>query len=495
MLHDEPGLAVRRAFLPDPEWLPATTAERAALPLLCLDDGTPAAAADALCFSLAYEPELLGLLRCLEMAGVPLLRRDRTARDPLIVVGGPITNSNPLPLVPIADVIALGEGEVLVGPLAAALRAGGGREAARAALRGQPHFLVPGDGDEHPAALPALATADDDRLPAAGPIVTPHSALAGMALVEAARGCSRGCTFCVMGRWTGGGMRAAPVERILAAVPAHAHRVGLVGAAVSDHPRIDDVVAALVESGREVGLSSLRADRLDDRFVALLKAGGYRTMTVAADAPSEVLRARMEKRIKETHLLAAAALAARHGMTRMKVYTIVGLPGETDADLEELARLTGQLAHHVPIAVTASLFVPKYNTPMAAAPFCGRAEGRARLARLKTLLARAGRGNGRRHAVDLRPVSPREAWLEYRISQGGPAVGHAAVAAYHAGGSTGAWERALAATPGCEPLWSRADTPDAAWAYRPGGRRDFPYRAGIEFPPAITSARSFAAHS
>jgi hypothetical protein len=139
--------------------------------------------------------------------------------------------------------------------------------------------------------------------------------------------------------------------------------------------------------------------------------------------------------------------------------------------------------------------VPKFNTPMAAAPFCGRAEGRARLRRLEGLLARAGRGNGRRHMVDVRPVSPREAWLEYRVSQGGPAVGEAAVAAYRAGGSYGAWERALAATPGCDPLWSRADTPDAAWAYRPGGRRDFPYRAGIKAPSDSTTSTDFAFHS
>ena len=91
------------------------------------------------------------------------------------------------------------------------------------------------------------------------------------------------CTFCVMRRTTNGGMRLVSPERVMELVPEHARRVGLVGAAVTDHPKIVDIVRQLVESGRGVGISSLRADRLTPEFVELLLRGGYRTLTIASD--------------------------------------------------------------------------------------------------------------------------------------------------------------------------------------------------------------------
>src|SRR5690606_25239753 len=121
-----------------------------------------------------------------------------------------------------------------------------------------------------------------------------------------------------------------------AGIPAHARRVGLVGAAVTDHPRIADIVAGVVESGRELGISSLRAERLTDDLVGLLARGGSRTLTVAADGASERLRRSLERRTSETHLLNVARLAAKHGLHTLKLYLMVGVPGETDDDIDEL---------------------------------------------------------------------------------------------------------------------------------------------------------------
>src|SRR6202044_3793414 len=113
----------------------------------------------------------------------------------------------------------------------------------------------------------------------------PNTVLADMFLIETERGCSRGCAYCVMRRSTNGGMRIVPAERILETIPADAKRVGLVGAAVSDHPKIVEIVNALADRGCEVGLSSLRPDRLarGDQFVAALARVGYRTLTTAMD--------------------------------------------------------------------------------------------------------------------------------------------------------------------------------------------------------------------
>ena len=122
-------------------------------------------------------------------------------------------------------------------------------------------------------------------------------------------------------------MRLVPPERIYALLPAELKRVGLVGAAVTDHPRLPAILHHIVvERGLEVGISSLRADRLTSELVGLLKGGGYRTLTVASDGASERMRELVERRTREKHLLRAAELAREHGLRTLKVYMMVGLP-------------------------------------------------------------------------------------------------------------------------------------------------------------------------
>src|SRR5262249_43352265 len=161
---------------------------------------------------------------------------------------------------------------------------------------------------------------------------------------EAERGCSRGCTYCVMRRSTNGGMRIVPMEKILATIPEDAKRVGLVGAAVSDHPKIAAIVRSLAERGCEVGLSSLRPDRLNDDFVGALKLAGYRTLTTAMDGASDRMRDVLDRRARIRHLEKAAELARAHGMARLKLYLMVGVPGESDDDIDECVAFTTELS-------------------------------------------------------------------------------------------------------------------------------------------------------
>src|SRR5213078_2013918 len=210
-----------------------------------------------------------------------------------------------------------------------------------------------------------------------------NTVLSAMFLIEPERGCSRGCTYCVMRRTTNGGMRLVSPERVLSYVPAEARRVGLVGAAVTDHPRIKEVVRAIVGSGREVGISSLRADRLDGELVGLLARGGYRTLTTASDGASERLRAAIERKTKEKHLVRAAELARAHGMKGLKLYEMVGLPTETDDDIDELVRFSAELSKVIPLALGVAPFVAKRNTPLDGVPYAGIREVEAKLERLR----------------------------------------------------------------------------------------------------------------
>ena len=445
-LHALPGVAADRAMLPD---------DGARGRFDTLEAGQPVGGYPLLAYSVAYELEIAGVVETLALAGIPALRDERDPRHPIIVGGGPLTFSNPAPLAPFCDVIVIGEGEQLIGELVAAARdAGFDRERLIAALAGRPGFYLP---SVHGEAVPPVAAADDALLPARSVIQTPHTELSDMFLTEAARGCSRGCTYCVMRRSTNGGMRIVAREAIVAGIPEGARRVGLVGAAVTDHPEIAGIVHDVVAGGREVGISSLRADKLTDELVGLLARGGYRTLTVAADGASERMRRVIERSTRAEHLVRSAELARAHKLHALKVYMMLGIPGETDADVDELVALSRELAAiHPHVAYGLAPFVAKRHTPLDGTAFAGIERVEARIARLRRGLAAAGLGG----KVVVRPTSARWAWVEYMIAQGESVAGLAIMDAHRAGGSFAAYRKAFEAR-GVSPTGPRARVPSS----------------------------------
>jgi radical SAM superfamily enzyme YgiQ (UPF0313 family) len=425
-IHDA-GMAADRAFLPDD----VDDFKRQHTPLLTYENERPVGGYPIIATSVAYELEIVGLVEVLELASVPALAKERDTRHPLVIAGGPLTFSNPLPLGPFVDVVLLGEAEEVVIDALRIVFAAKTREAALDEIARLPGAWIPARDGER---LPPVAQVNDELLPARSRVVTPHTELRSMFLVEPERGCSRGCTYCVMRRSTNGGMRLVSPERVFAAIPEHARRVGLVGAAVTDHPKIAAIVRGIVDGGREVGISSLRADRLTDELVGLLARGGYRTLTTASDGASERMREKIQRKTKEKHLVRAAELARQHGMRQLKLYEMIGLPEETDDDLDELARFAGELSKIIPLALGVAPFVAKRNTPLDGTPFAGIREVDHKLDRLS---------RGLRGRVEVRPTSARWAWVEYVLAQGGIEAGLRALAAHRAGGRFAAWKKAF----------------------------------------------------
>ncbi len=424
-IHLHSGSSAERAFLP--ERIEDYRSSRT--PVFTYESESPLSDFPVVAFSISFELEISGFFEMLDLSGIPVLREQRTQKHPLIVVGGPLTNSNPVPLAPFADLIILGEAEELVHAFLDAA-AGLDREDLLARFASVPGCYVPG----RTRILPEIAKASDERLPARSQIITSNTVLSSMFLIEPERGCSRGCTYCVMRRTTNGGMRLVAPEKVLSYVPDHARRVGLVGAAVTDHPRIRDVVREVVGSGRQIGISSLRADRLDEEFVGLLAEGGYRTLTTASDGASQRLRNEVDRKTTEKHLIRAAELVRRFRLERLKLYQMVGLPGETGEDIDELIRFSRELAAITPLSLSLSPFVAKRNTPLDGAPFELIASLAEKLSRLRS---------GLQGIAHVKPSSTRWAWVEYMLSQGGEAAGLAAMDAWRSGGSFGAWKRAF----------------------------------------------------
>jgi len=373
-------------------------------------------------FSVSYELELAGLIRILESSGIPALREQRGEDHPLVMAGGPLTFSNPSTLTPFVDAVLLGECEQELPEVLASMTQCRTREEILGAWAACAGLLVPGIDSR---VEPQLLRADDQFLPAFGPIRTAETELSNMFLVEAERGCSRGCQYCVMRRSTNGGMRIVEPKRIFDCMPPDVQKVGLVGAAVSDHPRIVEIIDELVSRDCKVGLSSLRPDKLKEPFVAALSRAGYRTLTTALDGASERLRSEIDRRGNAEHYVKAAQFARKYGMDRLKLYLMIGLPGETDSDIDECSGFVTELSRIIPVSLGISPFCAKKNTPLDGMPFAGISRVQARLERLRTGLA------GR---AEIRPTSSKWAWVEHVLSQGGAEEGHAVLDALRRGG-------------------------------------------------------------
>jgi radical SAM superfamily enzyme YgiQ (UPF0313 family) len=424
MFNEEDGIACERAFLPDDVEAFARMGEK--LPML--ESGDAVGNADILAFSVSFELDLTNIIRFLELSGINPWRKERDESDPIIMIGGPLTSSNPYPLAPFADIICIGDGEMIVPIVAESWREAEDREDFLEQLEGRPGIYLP-DRMLHE---PLWATAPKEKLPAFSQIVTPHSELSNMYLVEAQRGCPRPCTFC-LARTMYGPNRNNEADDLLGCIPDWVKKVGLVGAALSDFKHTKYVGRKLTERGVKLGVSSIRADTVDEELAQILRDGGLRSFTVASDAPSQRLRDWMKKGISEADLLRTAHISKSLGFSSLKVYMMIGLPPENDDDITELIAFSKQLAGMTKVAMGISPFVPKRHTPHHSDPFAGVDVIEKRFKRIQKEL---------RRDLELRNVSAKWAWVENVIARGGAEIAQAAYMVKD-NESYGAWVKAL----------------------------------------------------
>ncbi len=426
-LNGIPGLACERFFL--------NTATAAPRPLVTLETAHPISRCSAIAFSAACETDLGGIIELLDAAGLAALRDDRAGGTPPVIIGGPLTYVDPRLVAPLADVVVVGEAEPVLARLGRAIAGTRDKAELLEALAGDTAGIwLPGEYPSPPRATHASV----EQLPAIAATWSSEAELKNLFLIEATRGCKRGCAFCVMSaRAHGAGcFRAIDADRILSAIPADAPGVGLVGAAVTDHPQIEALVEAIVDTGRRVSLSSIRADRLTEQLTRTLKRGGLRTLTLAADGTSDHLRRQIHKGIDGTNLIEAAHLAAKVGLKRLKLYAMVGLPSETDEDINEFATLLRELCQTITISVAVQALVPKPGTPLADQEMAPLRTIKQRLELLKKLIAGRAR---------LTPTSPRWSWVDWKLAHGGERAALAAIQAHRQGGTFSAWRKAIEA--------------------------------------------------
>ena len=391
-------------------------------------------------FSLSFELDYVHLVEVLRGAGIPLRAEERDETWPAVIVGGPAVSANPLPVADLVDAVVVGEAEEVLGPLVEALWAGtvGPREDLWQALALVPGVYVPHLGLETPQPVHRQWVRALDDYPTSTVIHTPDTEFSGMYLVETTRGCSRGCRFCMAG-FTTRPKREHSVDSILEQARQGLEwgdRIGLVGAAVSDHSQIDALATGLVDMGARVSASSLRVDLLSEPLLRALAESGTRTLTLAPEAGSERLRQVIRKGVTESDLVHAAERAAHYGFRQLKLYFMLGLPTEGDEDVEAIVTLCERVTSRFRGQLTANVtpFVPKAHTPFQWVAMTPSEVVATRLRRLKQGLKRQG--------ISVKAESPKWSTIQGVLARGDRRLG--CVLTSLEGTSLRSWQRAMA---------------------------------------------------
>ncbi|GAB4483582.1 MAG: radical SAM protein [Thermodesulfovibrionales bacterium] len=428
MLNAFPDIVCERVFLPSDDDL--ATHRRTRSGLFALESKRPLSAFRVLAFSVSFENDFPNILTMLDLAGIPRRRADRDERMPLLIMGGACAFYNPEPLADFFDLCFIGEAEESLAEFLDAYRASSSRRELLDAASGIRGVYLPGayevsyDDRLHRIERKALGKApekvvkrslSDLSLSFPGSVITtPYAEFRDMSLVEAMRGCPWSCRFCVAGRIYKP-VRRKDLSSIIAEVSASkTKKVGLIGPSLSDHPQAADVLSL---ENIDFSITSLRAHPRSAELVRLMKR--HRSVSIAPEAGTQRLRRVINKQITEEDILTTAGLILESGIETLRLYFMVGLPTETQEDIDgilELSRKIRGLARRGTVTLSVSTFVPKPFTPFQWHPMERLPQVKAKLAALRKGLA-AEKGMRVLHDV------PKYAHLQGLFSLGDRRVG------------------------------------------------------------------------
>jgi len=372
--------------------------ERETHPILSVESQRPLSDFAVVAFSISYELDYFNVVSILKASGIPLYAADRDERHPLVIAGGPCIIANPMPLSPFFDCLCIGEAEAILPAMLPILAQGitGQRSDLLKLLAALLGVYVPLHLGT-PVVRQWVQNLND--FPVTSVVLTPDTELGDLYLIEVERGCNWGCRFCLVSN-AFSPMRYRSLDKLIDQAKLglrYRKRIGLVGAAVSDHPQIEELVVKLRQMGAELSISSLRMKPLSQIVLGEMAKGGARTIALAPEAGSQRLRQVIKKGISEEDILESVGKVAEQGIKQLKLYFMIGLPSETDEDVDEITNLTLKCKDILDrqktgcrIVLTISPFVPKAGTPFQWLPMAQPAILNHRLSLLKKSLVPKG---------------------------------------------------------------------------------------------------------
>ena len=377
-----------------------------------VESGRPLTDFAVLAFSVSYELDYFNVVQILKAGGIPLYAADRNESHPLVIAGGPCITANPMPLSPFFDCLCIGEAEPILPAMLPLLNEGIGSKHSELLkkLARLPGVYVPQIWGG--AQIARQWTTKLDDFPTHSVVLTQDTELGDLYLIEVERGCSWGCRFCMVST-TFSPMRFRSIERLIAQAKEglkYRKRLGLVGPAVTDHPHFEELLTGLKGLGAELSISSLRIKPLPTAALQEMAKGGARTIALAPEAGSQRLRQVIRKNFSEDDILKAVAkVAEQPGIEQLKLYFMIGLPSETDDDIEEMVGLTlkckailDRQRTRCRVTLSVAPFVPKAGTPFQWLPMEQLATLQRRFNMLKNQLTPKG----------IRPKAESLAWSQ-----------------------------------------------------------------------------------
>ena len=430
-----------RIFLPEKKELEAY--DKTKTPLMSVETQRPMHQFDVVAFDVTFEMDYFHIPLMLRHGRVPIMGKDRTEFDPIVIAGGPCATFNPEPFADFIDAFIIGEGEGIVSRVLDIIRDGKMEGLDRHAILRQlanisgvyvPSLYVPIYSDDgefkgyHIAeGAPKTIKRHFEMLTSGGETVvaTNYTEFGAMYIIEVARGCGRHCRFCMAG-YCFRVPRVRPLEILKEGVDRAeklGKKVGLMGAAISDYPEVDELVTYIRSKDMRYSCASLRADSLTQAVVDGLADSGQKTITIAPETGSERLRRVINKGISEEHLQNAATLSAKSGIQHMRLYIMIGLPTETDEDIEAIVGLAERTqAHMVEVGCKGRLtlsinpFIPKPFTPFQWMAMDNQKTVEKKLQYIKKALQKNRR-------IEVLVESPKEAYIQGVLARGDRRLG------------------------------------------------------------------------
>jgi len=464
LLNRQPDVLAERVYAP---WVDMAAAMQShGIPLFSLETRHPLKDFDIIGFSLGYELTYTNVLNMLHLAQIPVLAEERDDSHPVIIAGGSCC-LNPEPMADFIDIFVIGDGEEVLLELIDSFRnwKGSGKRASKKQLFRQaaaiPGIYVPSlyqveyqaDGliksitPTVTEARPSIQRRIVNTLPppVTKPIVPYIEVVHDRGAIEIQRGCSRGCRFCQAGMIYRP-VRERPPEEVLQAAGELISNCGydeisLVSLSTSDYGDIDKLVTSLSRRYPNLALSlpSLRLDSFSVSLMGSLPARSRTGLTFAPEAGSERLRRIINKNTPEEKLLETAATAFDRGWTSLKLYFMLGLPTETEEDVDGIIQLVNKVrslgrqtsGKKPQIRVSASTFVPKPHTPFQWVA----QENEQKLSDKHELLKQGLQRKGTR----LSWSDPKLSLLEAALSRGDRRLGKVIYSAWKLGSTFDAW--------------------------------------------------------